>query len=211
LIGAVVITSTGMAAFSSMTGNKAQLAGAGRRDRCARAAHRHGSTGNLKFIDGDTGQLVATLPTLNEGFVQVTMRNLDRLRLNGRPAVDAPYRLQRHAGGQVVLLDPMAQETTLLDPRFYTTDFDKLDAVDVTLVREEWDALIQEMRDDPNKGHFKRNEDWDEIDIDALGPELRKEFIDFLVSSLTAEFSGCVLYKEMKKRGKTKRSASSSR
>jgi magnesium-protoporphyrin IX monomethyl ester (oxidative) cyclase len=35
-------------------------------------------------------------------------------------------------------------------------------------VREEWDALIQEMRDDPNKGHFKRNEDWDEIDIDAL-------------------------------------------
>jgi magnesium-protoporphyrin IX monomethyl ester (oxidative) cyclase len=45
----------------------------------------------------------------------------------------------------------MAQETTLLDPRFYTTDFDKLDAVDVTLVREEWDALIQEMRDDPTR------------------------------------------------------------
>ena len=98
----------------------------------------------------------------------------------------------------------MAQETTLLDPRFYTTDFDKLDKIDVSPVREDWDALIEEMRSDPNKGHFKRNEAWDHIDIEALDPALRKEFIDFLVSSLTAEFSGCVLYKEMKKRGKNK-------
>ncbi len=94
-----------------------------------------------------------------------------------------------------------ALETTLLDPRFYTTDFDEMDRIDVSPVREEWDALIAQMKADPRKGHFKRTEDWDEIDFDAYDPELRKELVDFLISSLTAEFSGCVLYKEMKRRG----------
>ncbi|MEM6973082.1 MAG: magnesium-protoporphyrin IX monomethyl ester (oxidative) cyclase [Pseudomonadota bacterium] len=98
----------------------------------------------------------------------------------------------------------MAQETTLLNPRFYTTDFDALDATDVEPVRKDWDKLIAEMRADPNKGHFKKNEQWEKIDFDALDPLLKKELIDFLVSSLTAEFSGCVLYKEMKRRGSNK-------
>jgi magnesium-protoporphyrin IX monomethyl ester (oxidative) cyclase len=95
----------------------------------------------------------------------------------------------------------LAMQNTLLTPRFYTTDFDEMDAIDVSPVREDWDKLIAQMKSDPNKGHFKKNEDWDHIDWDGMEPKLKAEFIDFLVSSCTAEFSGCVLYKEMKRRG----------
>ncbi|MGR3493264.1 MAG: magnesium-protoporphyrin IX monomethyl ester (oxidative) cyclase [Shimia sp.] len=92
-------------------------------------------------------------------------------------------------------------QDTLLTPRFYTTDFDEMDAIDVSSVRGEWDRLIAEMEADPNKGHFKKNEDWDHVDWEGMEPKLKAELIDFLISSCTAEFSGCVLYKEMKRRG----------
>ncbi len=96
----------------------------------------------------------------------------------------------------------VALQNTLLTPRFYTTDFDEMDSIDVTPVRAEWDKLINQMKSDPNRGHFKKNADWDKVDWEGMEPKLRAEFIDFLISSCTAEFSGCVLYKEMKRRGK---------
>jgi magnesium-protoporphyrin IX monomethyl ester (oxidative) cyclase len=93
----------------------------------------------------------------------------------------------------------LAQQDTVLSPRFYTTDFAAMDRIDVAPVRAEWDGLIEELRADHNRGHFIRTEAFD-VDLSAMEPDLKREFLEFLVSSVTAEFSGCVLYAEIKTR-----------
>jgi magnesium-protoporphyrin IX monomethyl ester (oxidative) cyclase len=95
----------------------------------------------------------------------------------------------------------LATQDTMLTPRFYTTDFDALDAIDVSRVRGEWDVLIADMVGDPNKLHFKHTDAFKGV-IEGLEPSLRQEFTDFLVSSMTSEFSGCVLYAEIARRTK---------
>jgi magnesium-protoporphyrin IX monomethyl ester (oxidative) cyclase len=115
------------------------------------------------------------------------------------PAVDLEIELPPPTGPNETT--QRAQQTTMLSPRFYTTDFKEMDAIQVSPVRTEWDGLIAELAADTNRHHFVRNKEWD-LDTTRLPEPLRKEFIDFLVSSLTAEFSGCVLYAEIRKRGK---------
>jgi len=95
-----------------------------------------------------------------------------------------------------------AVESSMLNPRFYTTDFDAMDRIDVSSVRHEWDLMMKEYEGDNNHDHFQRDAQFaDEVAtlMPQLSPEMRQEFLDFLVSSLTSEFSGCILYNEIRK------------
>ena len=71
----------------------------------------------------------------------------------------------------------MAMEETLISPRFYTTNYKELDKVDISSIRHEWDQLIEEMRSDPNKTHFKKTSAWDDFDFEDLEPGLRLSLI----------------------------------
>ena len=95
-----------------------------------------------------------------------------------------------------------AKENTLLSPRFYTTDFAAMDRIDVSPIRAEWDTMMAEYEGDNNHDHFQRNElfakEVAEV-FSQVSPELRKEFLEFLITSVTSEFSGCILYNEIQK------------
>ena len=91
-----------------------------------------------------------------------------------------------------------AKANTLISPRFYTTDYAAMNRLDVSAVRAEWDTMIAEYEGDNNQDHFQRDASFKD-EIRQLPPELHQEFMDFLVSSITSEYSGCVLYNEIRK------------
>ena len=93
-----------------------------------------------------------------------------------------------------------ALENTVLNPRFYTTDFEAIDRLNINHIRDQWDALMAEFASDRNKDHFQRPAESMNRDYSHLPDGLYQEFVDFLISSVTSEFSGCVLYAEIKRR-----------
>jgi len=95
-----------------------------------------------------------------------------------------------------------AVRNTVLSPRFYTTDFAAMDRLNIESVRAEWDVMMKEYEGDNNHDHFQRDAQFaEEVKtlMPQLSPEMRQEFLDFLISSLTSEFSGCILYNEIRK------------
>ena len=91
-----------------------------------------------------------------------------------------------------------ALENKLLAPRFYRTDYKAMEKIDISPVRDEWDAMMADFDLDKNREHFRQTYQFDVTSLDS-DPELKEEFLDLLVSSITAEYSGCVLYQEIEK------------
>lgn len=92
---------------------------------------------------------------------------------------------------------------TILTPRFYTTDFEAMAAMDLRPNEEELEAICEEFRKDYNRHHFVRDQEFEGA-ADKLDPETRRVFVEFLEQSCTSEFSGFLLYKELSRRIKEK-------
>jgi magnesium-protoporphyrin IX monomethyl ester (oxidative) cyclase len=88
---------------------------------------------------------------------------------------------------------------TLLTPRFYTTDFEAIAEMVLTLQEDEIEAALEELRNDYNRHHFVRNDDF-KRSFDHIEGATRLAFIDFLERSCTSEFSGFLLFKELSRR-----------
>lgn len=88
---------------------------------------------------------------------------------------------------------------TLLTPRFYTTDFEAIAQMVLTLQEDEIEAALEELRNDYNRHHFVRNDDF-KRSFDGIDETTRLAFIDFLERSCTSEFSGFLLFKELSRR-----------
>jgi magnesium-protoporphyrin IX monomethyl ester (oxidative) cyclase len=88
---------------------------------------------------------------------------------------------------------------TLLTPRFYTTNFEAIAEMVLTLQADEIEAVLEELRQDYNRHHFVRNDDF-KGGFDHIEGATRLAFIDFLERSCTSEFSGFLLFKELSRR-----------
>mgnify|MGYP005672706711 FL=1 len=81
-----------------------------------------------------------------------------------------------------------ALENRLLAPKFYRTDYKAMNTLDVSPVRREWDVMMANFEEDKNRAHFKQSIDFDPESLD-VDMDLKRDFLDFLVSSITSEYS----------------------
>jgi magnesium-protoporphyrin IX monomethyl ester (oxidative) cyclase len=96
----------------------------------------------------------------------------------------------------------LAKAETVLTPRFYKTDYAAMDRLDMSPIRAEWDAMMAEYEGDNNHDHFTRTPEYaaEVAELSAKwSPQLKRDVLEFFVSSLTSEYSGCVLYNEIAK------------
>jgi magnesium-protoporphyrin IX monomethyl ester (oxidative) cyclase len=79
-------------------------------------------------------------------------------------------------GSNVTAKDP--EKDTILTPRFYTTDFEAMAAMDLRPNEAELEAICEEFRKDYNRHHFVRNGEFDGA-ADQLIQKLAKYLLNF--------------------------------
>jgi len=92
---------------------------------------------------------------------------------------------------------------TILSPRFYTTDFEAMENMDLSINEEELEAICEEFRKDYNRHHFVRNSEFDGA-AEKLDPETRELFVDFLREVVLQNFQVSYFTKSLAKGLKTK-------
>ena len=68
---------------------------------------------------------------------------------------------------------------TILTPRFYTTDFEAMAAMDLRPNEVELEAICEEFRKDYNRHHFVRDSAFEGA-AEKLDPDTRRVFVEFL-------------------------------
>jgi magnesium-protoporphyrin IX monomethyl ester (oxidative) cyclase len=116
-------------------------------------------------------------------------------------SAESLLRDQIPVGPQINDSTKKALQDAMLSPRFYTTNFTEVDRTNIDALRSEWNVLMAEFAADINADHFQRPADMNK-DYSQVDPALYDEFVDFLISSITSEFSGCILYAEIKRKVK---------
>lgn len=91
-------------------------------------------------------------------------------------------------------------QETLLTPRFYVTDFETAANLSLTKQERELNAMLMEMRNDYNRHHFVRDEEFNTGSWDHLDKTAKEEFIKYLERSCISEFSGFLLFKELSRK-----------
>jgi putative photosynthetic complex assembly protein len=68
------------------------------------------TAGAVLVRDADSGALIAEFPAGEQGFIRSTLRGLARTRRSHGAGADVPFRLERRANGQLLLIDPVTDQ-----------------------------------------------------------------------------------------------------
>ncbi len=112
------------------------------------------------FANGDDRARKPHRAPVDEGDRRPRVHGTVRIQLLGKADAMNAHAIPHASESAVNETTRIAQQDTLLTPRFYTTDFDALDKIDVTAGAGRMGRAHRGDALDPNRGHFRRTDEW---------------------------------------------------